>query len=141
MSSCLWSKKMICGSVLQTSRQKNNLSIVDGHNWVNVYDSINKHKSRLLVNVYAHIFLVDYSDTFTQVSRLEMIRFTYNYFCTTCLESAWNGFQISCLKDIIEEEIYVEQREGFFMYGKEDKFYWIHRAIYVIKHSQELRIV
>lgn len=36
--------------------------------------SINKYKAKLVVKGYAHIFGVDYCDTFAPVSRLDTIR-------------------------------------------------------------------
>ncbi|XP_049373473.1 uncharacterized mitochondrial protein AtMg00820-like [Solanum verrucosum] len=52
---------------------------VIGVKWIfrtklNAYGSINKHKTRVVVNGYAQIFGIDFSDTFILVARLETTR-------------------------------------------------------------------
>jgi len=39
------------------------------------------------------------------------------------------------LNVILEEEIYVEQLEGFVVKGKEDKVYKLHKALYGLKQA------
>ncbi|KAH0632949.1 hypothetical protein KY284_035735 [Solanum tuberosum] len=70
---------------------------------------------------YAQIFGVDYSETFAPVARLDTIRLLITVFA----QRGWKVHQMDVksafLNGILEEEIYVEQPEGFVIDGKEDK--------------------
>ena len=119
---------------------------VIGVKWVfrtklNADGSINKHKPRLVVKGYAQIFGVDYSDTFAPVARLDTIRLLI----TVSAQRGWKMHQMDVksafLNGILEEEIYVEQPEGFVIDGKEDKVYRLHKALYGLNRHQELGIV
>jgi len=97
--------------------------------------SINKYKARLLVKGYAQIFGVDYSDTFAPVSRLDTIRLVL----AVAAQKGWKVFQLDVksafLNGVLQEEIYVEQPEGFVVQGKEDKVYLLKKALYGLKQA------
>lgn len=91
---------------------------VIGVKWVfrtklNVDGSINKHKARLVVKGYAQIFGIDYSDTFAAVVRLDTIRLLITIFAQRCWKVHQMDVKSTFLNGILEEEIYVEQPEGF----------------------------
>ena len=44
------------------------------------------------------------------------------------------------LNGLLEEEIFVEQPEGFQVPGSEDKVYKLHKALYGLKQAQKLGI-
>jgi len=113
---------------------------VIGVKWVfrtklNVDGSINKYKARLVVKGYAQIFGVDYSDTFAPVSRLDTIRLVL----AVAAQRGWKVFQLDVksafLNGVLQEEIYVEQPEGFVMQGEEDKVYLLKKALYGLKQA------
>jgi len=96
---------------------------VIGVKWVfktklNVDDSINKFKARLVVKGYAQIFGVDYSYTFVSVTRLNTIRMLL----AVAAQKGWKIYQLDVksafLKGFLQEEIYVEQPEGFMKKGE-----------------------
>ncbi|KZV14496.1 hypothetical protein F511_42924 [Dorcoceras hygrometricum] len=97
-----------------------------GVKWVyrtklNADGSINKFKARLVVKGYAQIFGVDYSDTFAPVARLDTIRLLL----AVAAQKNWKVHQLDVksafLNGFLQEEIYVEQSEGYKKEGEEDK--------------------
>ena len=110
---------------------------VIGVKWVfrtklNVDGSVNKYKARLVVKGYEQIFGVDYSKTFAPVARLDTIRLLL----AISAQLGWKVHQMDVksafLNGILQEEIYVEQPEGFVM---EDKVYQLHKAFYGLKQA------
>lgn len=113
---------------------------VIGVKWVyrtklNVDGSINKHKARLVVKGYAQIFGIDFSDTFAPVARLDTIRMLL----AIAAQKGWKIYQLDVksafLNGFLEEEIYVEQPEGFAVKGQEDKVYLLKKALYGLKQA------
>jgi len=113
---------------------------VIGVKWVyrtklNADCSINKYKARLVVKGYAQIFGVDYSDTFAPVARLDTIRLLL----AIASQKGWKVFQLDVksafLNGVLQEEIYVEQPDGFVVQGEEDKVYLLKRALYGLKQA------
>lgn len=111
-----------------------------GVKWVyrtklNADNSINKHKARLVVKGYAQIFGVDYSETFAPVARLDTIRLLL----ALSAQKGWKVFQLDVksafLNGVLQEEIYVEQPEGFVVQGEEDKVYLLKKALYGLKQA------
>jgi len=129
--------------------QKNNTwTLVDrpegrkviGVKWIyrtklNADTSINKHKARLVVKGYAQIFGVDYSDTFALVARLDTIRLLL----AISAQKGWKVFQLDVksafLNGVLQEEIYVEQPDGFLIQGAEDKVFLLQKALYGLKQA------
>ena len=97
--------------------------------------SVNKHKARLVVKGYAQMFDVDFSETFTPIARLDTIRMLL----ALAAEKGWKIYQLDVksafLNGYLEEEIFVEQLEGFVVKGKEDKVYQLKKALYGLKQA------
>ena len=102
---------------------------------LNVDGSINKHKARLVVKGYAQVFGVDYSDTFALVARLDTIRILL----AVAAQMNWRVYQLDVksafLNGVLQEEIYVEQPEGFEKKGEEDKVFLLKKALYGLKQA------
>lgn len=88
-----------------------------------------------MVKGYAQVFGVDYSDTFAPVARLDTIRLLL----ATAAQKGWKVFQLDVksafLNGTLQEEIYVEQPEGFVEQGEEEKVYLLKKALYGLKQA------
>lgn len=113
---------------------------VIGVKWVfrtkfNPDGSINKHKARLVVKGYSQIFGIDYLDTFAPVARHDTIRLLL----AIIAQKGWQVFHMDIkstfLNGFLQEEIYVEQLEGFVIKGQEDKVYLLKKALYGLKQA------
>ena len=74
-----------------------------------------KNKARLVYKGYAQEEGLDYGETFALVARMEGVRTLLAY-------ASYKGFKFyqmdvksTFLNDILEEEVYIEQPEGFLM--------------------------
>ncbi|KAE8671832.1 Xyloglucan endotransglycosylase 6 [Hibiscus syriacus] len=101
--------------------------IVDG--------SINNHKARIMVKGYAQIFGIDYSDTFDPVAKLDTIMLPL----AIASQKDWKVFQLDVksafLNGVLQEEIYVEQPQGFVKECEGDKIYLLKKALYGLKQA------
>ncbi|WVZ15405.1 hypothetical protein V8G54_012971 [Vigna mungo] len=113
---------------------------VIGVKWVfktklNADGLINKHKARLVVKGYAQIFGVDYSNTFAHVARLDTIRLLL----AIAAQKSWKVFHLDVksafLNGILQEEIYVEQPQGFVKESEGDTVYLLKKALYGLKQA------
>lgn len=97
--------------------------------------SINKLKVRLVVKGYSQEYGVDFIDTFAPVARYDTIRLLI----ALAAQNGWKIFQLDVksafLNGLLEEDIYVEQPEGFPVSGGEDKVYKLHKALYGLKQA------
>ena len=88
-----------------------------------------------MVKGYAQVFGVDYSDTFAPVARLDTIRLLLSIVA----QMNWRVYQLDVksafLNEILQEEIYVEQPEGFVKKGEEDKVFLLKKALYGLKQA------
>ncbi|RVW21205.1 Retrovirus-related Pol polyprotein from transposon RE1 [Vitis vinifera] len=113
---------------------------VIGVKWVyrtklNADGSVNKYKARLVVKGYSQVFGVDFSETFAPVARLDTIRMLL----ALTAQKGWKTYQLDVksafLNGYLQEEIYVEQPEGFQVKGQEEKVYLLKKALYGLKQA------
>ncbi|KAL0303823.1 UNVERIFIED_CONTAM: Retrovirus-related Pol polyprotein from transposon TNT 1-94, partial [Sesamum radiatum] len=97
--------------------------------------SIDKFKARLVVVGYTQKEGIDYFDTYSPVTKIATIR-------TLVAISAINGLMIhqmdvktAFLNGDLEEEIYMEQPEGFIVPGLERKVCKLRKSLYGLKQA------
>lgn len=116
---------------------------VTGTKWVfrNKLDEngeVIRNKARLVCKYYAQEEGIDYGETFSLVARLEGVRTLLAY-------SAYKGFKVyqmdvksAFLNDILEEEVYIEQLEGFVDVNNKNMVCRLHKALYGLKQASRV---
>ncbi|XP_071694431.1 uncharacterized protein [Rutidosis leptorrhynchoides] len=94
-----------------------------------------KHKARLVAKGYSQQPGVDYTETFAPVARLDTIQ----ALVALAAQRMWKIYQLDVksafLNGFLEEEIYVEQPQGFIKKGKEDQVLKLKKALYGLKQA------
>ncbi|KAF3622552.1 hypothetical protein FXO38_31214 [Capsicum annuum] len=83
--------------------------------------TIDKYKARLVVKGFKQKEGLDYFDTYSPVTRITSIRMLISLAAVYGLEIHQMNVKTAFLNGELEEEIYMEQPEGFVVPGKENK--------------------
>lgn len=94
-----------------------------------------RNKARLVCKGYAQEEGEDYEETFATVARLEGVRMLLAF-------AAFKGFKFyqmdvksTFLNGILEEEVYIEQPNGFALTEDKDMVCKLHKALYGLKQA------
>jgi len=97
--------------------------------------TIQKHKARLVAKGYAQKSGIDYNETFAPVARLDTIL----TLIALAAQKGWKLFQLDVksafLNGVLEEDVYVEQPEGFEVKDAGHKIYKLRKALYGLKQE------
>ncbi|KAG8481669.1 hypothetical protein CXB51_026598 [Gossypium anomalum] len=113
---------------------------VIGVKWVyrakqNADGSLNKLKARLVVKGFSQKYGLDYMETFAPVARLD----TIGLLIALAYQKQWKIHQLDVksafLNGFLEEEIYIDQPQGFVVSGKEQMVYKLKKALYGLKQA------
>ncbi|CAL2278987.1 unnamed protein product [Prunus armeniaca] len=92
-------------------------------------------KARLVAKGFTQKPGTDFFDTFALVARLETIR----TLISLAAQKNWLIYHLDVksafLNGVLEEEVYVEQRQGFLVEGGEEKVYKLKKALYGLKQA------
>ena len=94
---------------------------------------ITRNKARLLCKGYAQKEGLDYGETFAPVARMERVRTLLAYVTYKGFKFYQMDVKSTFLNGILEEEVYIEQLEGFFDENNKDKVHKLHKALYGLK--------
>ena len=83
--------------------------------------TIDKYKSRLVVKGYRQKEGLDYFDTYSPVTRITLIRMLIALAAVHDLKIHQMDVKTTFLNGELEEEIYMEQPEGFIILAKKEK--------------------
>ncbi|KAL6320112.1 hypothetical protein AAG906_004621 [Vitis piasezkii] len=96
---------------------------------------VQRLKARLVAKGYLQQPGVDFHETFAPVARLDTIR----TIIAVAAQKGWLLYQLDIksafLNGKLEEEIYVEQPQGFVVDGEENKVYKLKKALYGLKQA------
>jgi hypothetical protein len=101
-----------------------------------VFDgSVEKYKARFVAQGFSHIEGIDYDETFTPITRYSSIR----SILPLSAQTGWCIHQMDVktvfLNGIIEEEVYIEQPEGFETFDRESHVCRLKRELYGLKQA------
>jgi hypothetical protein len=103
-------------------------------NKMNEQGQIVKNKARLVCKGYAQVEGQDFDEIFAEVARLEAIRMFLSYnACHNNFKVYRMDFKSTFLNGYLEEEVYIEQPEGFSLTNNLDYLCKLKKALYGLK--------
>jgi len=96
---------------------------------------IYQHKVQVVAKGYSQIHRVDYTDTYAPVARMESMRTILHIGATLDWEINQLDIKTAFLNGDLEEEVYMEQPEGWKEAGKEDWVYQLNKMLYGLKQA------
>ena len=97
--------------------------------------TIDKYKARLVVKGFRLKEGLDYFDTYLPMTRITSIRMLIALAAVYGLEINQMDVKTTFLNEELEEEIYIEQPEGFVVPGKEKKVCKLIKSLYGLKQA------
>jgi hypothetical protein len=93
------------------------------------------NKDRLVCKGYAQVEGQDFDETFAPVARLEAIRMFLAYSCHKNFKDYQMDVKSTFLNGDLEEEVYMEQPEGFSLTDNPNNVYKLKKALYGLKQT------
>ena len=97
--------------------------------------TIDKYKARLVVKGFRQKEGLDYFDTYSPVTRITSIRLLIALAAVYDLQIHQMDVKTAFLNGELEEEIYMEQPEGFIVPGQENKVCRLVKSLYGLKQA------
>ncbi|KAK9052683.1 hypothetical protein SSX86_029313 [Deinandra increscens subsp. villosa] len=97
--------------------------------------SIDKYKARLVIKGYRQKEGLDYFDTYSPVTRITSVRLVLAIAALRKLEVHQMDVKTAFLNGELDEEIYMEQPEGFSAPGQEGKVCKLVKSLYGLKQA------
>ena len=97
--------------------------------------SIDKYKASLVVKGYRQKEGLDYFDSYSPVTRITSIRMLISIAALFKLEIHQIDVKTTFLNGDLNEEIYMEQPEGFVVSGQEKKVCRLVKSLYGLKQA------
>ena len=128
----------------QEEKGKNLLQIKNMYHLLSLFEPRMLNK-QLMMNIrvkairvckgYAHIEGIDYGETYARVARMEEIRLIIAYACSKRIKVYQMDVKSSFLNVKLEEEVYMEQTEGFQLSEAENHVYMLKKSLYGIEQA------
>ncbi|KAJ0809226.1 putative RNA-directed DNA polymerase [Helianthus annuus] len=102
---------------------------------VNERGEVEKHKARLVAKGYGQEHGVDYTEVYAPVARMDTIRLMI----AVAAQRGWEIFQMDVksafLHGTLDEDVYVQQPQGYVIQNEEHKVYKLRKALYGLKQA------
>ena len=108
--------------------------IVTGR-WVYDIKSDGRLKARFVARGFTQVWGENYNETFSPVARFESVRYLVAHAALEDWEMEAMDVKTAFLNGDLEEEIFMEQPEGWVVSGKEDYVCLLKKAIYGLKQA------
>ena len=102
---------------------------------MNEQGQVIRNKARLVYKGYSQIKGLDYDETFSPVAIMEAIIMFLAFACYQDFKAYQMDVKSAFLNGDLEEEVYMEQPEGFSLTGKEDYVCRPKKALYGLKQA------
>ena len=106
--------------------------------WTSMLKSDGCYKARLVAKGYTQVQGINYEETFSLVVRYESIRYLLTHATLQDWEIEVMDVKLAYLHGMLEEEIYMEQLEGFVAQGDEDKVCRLVCSLYGLKQAGQV---
>ena len=103
--------------------------------WTYVLESNGHYKEKLVAKGYTQVQGIDYEETFSPVARYKSIRYLLAHATLQDWEIKAMDVKLAYLHGVLEEEIYMEQPEGFVVQGDEYKVCRLVCSLYGLKQA------
>ena len=103
--------------------------------WTYVLKSDGRYKARLVAKGYIQVQGIDYEETFSPVARYKSIQYLLAHAALLDQEIKAMDVKLAYLHQVLKEEIYMEQPEGFIAKGEENKVCRLVRSLYGLKQA------
>ena len=97
--------------------------------------SIEKHKARFVARDFSQREGIDYAETFAPIARYTSIQTIIALASTMGWRLHQMDVKTTFLNGVIEEEVYMEQPDGFVIHGKESHVCRLMKALYGLKQA------
>jgi hypothetical protein len=111
---------------------------VIGTKWVfrnklNEHGQVTRNKAILVCKGYTQVEGIDFEETFSLVAKMDAIRLLLDYACSKNIKVCHMDVKSSFLNGELEEEVYIEQPEGFQLSENADYVCELKKALYGLK--------
>jgi hypothetical protein len=104
----------------------------------NAQGKVEKYKAQLVAKGYSQVEGIEFGEIFSLVAKLTSIRFILSIVVAFDLEVEQMDVKKTFLHGDLEEEIYMNQPEGFVVKGKTELVCKLNKSLYGLKQSPRM---
>jgi hypothetical protein len=104
-------------------------------NKLNEYGQVTRNTTRLVCKGYAQVEGIDFEETFASIARMEAIRLLLDYAWSKNIKVYHMDVKSTFLNGELEEEVYIEQLEGFQLSKNADYVCKLKKSLYGLKQA------